>query len=245
MCQIIQRQCYQKGSPCQDAAGNWTTQRPPDHRKEMSTAVEWACFSFIRSGQNHLARHSERGKKTRQTEEQVGTQHQRMDRPGVRQVQEGSGQQRKMEETGYKVICGAPTTLAVKQLEKGKPKVKERWGQVDLQWNWQWILNNWQRLDHNKGTWTAHLLCPNVPRVISQQGWVQKHKVLPHGSDHLLVEFFILLIQKGLMQEHGDGVLSEGDPHSVWLHNLANIVISWGHISLGVLHVQHHWTPLK
>ena len=32
----------------------------------------------------HLARHSERGKKTRQTEEEVGRQHQGMDRPGVR-----------------------------------------------------------------------------------------------------------------------------------------------------------------
>ncbi|WP_419584082.1 hypothetical protein, partial [Thiolapillus sp.] len=41
----------------------------------------WSCFPFIRSGQNHLARHSERGKKTRQTEEEVGRQHQGMDRP--------------------------------------------------------------------------------------------------------------------------------------------------------------------
>ena len=32
----------------------------------------WSCLPFIRSGQNHLARHSERGKKTRQIEEQVG-----------------------------------------------------------------------------------------------------------------------------------------------------------------------------
>ena len=31
----------------------------------------WSCLPFIRSGQNHLARHSERGKKTRQTEEKV------------------------------------------------------------------------------------------------------------------------------------------------------------------------------
>ena len=42
---------------------------PPDHRKETQTAVVWSCLAFIRSGQNHLARHSERGKKTRQTEE--------------------------------------------------------------------------------------------------------------------------------------------------------------------------------
>ena len=47
------------------------------------------------------------------TEEEVGRQHQAMDRPGVRQVQEGSGEQGKMEETGCEIIYGAPTTLAV------------------------------------------------------------------------------------------------------------------------------------
>ena len=76
----------------------------------------WSYFPFIRSGQNHLARHSERGKKTRQTEEEVGRQHQEMDRPGVWQVPEGSGEQGKKEKTGCKIICGAPTTLAVKGL---------------------------------------------------------------------------------------------------------------------------------
>ena len=43
---------------------------------ETQTAVVWSCFPFIRSGQNHLARHSERGKKTRQTEKEVRRQHQ-------------------------------------------------------------------------------------------------------------------------------------------------------------------------
>ena len=33
--------------------------------KKTQTAVVWSCFPFIRFGQNHLARHSERGKKTR------------------------------------------------------------------------------------------------------------------------------------------------------------------------------------
>ena len=52
---------------------------------------------FIRSGQNHLARHCEGGgEKTRQTEEEVGRQHQEMDRPGVRQVPEDSWEQGKM-----------------------------------------------------------------------------------------------------------------------------------------------------
>ena len=53
-------------------------------------------------------------KKTRQTEEEVGRQLQGMDRPGIRQVPEASGEQGKMEETGCEIICGAPTTLAVK-----------------------------------------------------------------------------------------------------------------------------------
>ena len=113
---LIQRPCYQRGSPCQDPAGNWTRRRLPDDRKETQTAVVWSSFPLIRSGQNYLARHSERGKKTRQTEEEVGRQHQGMDRPGVRQVPQGSGEQGKIEKTGCKIICGAPTTLAVKGL---------------------------------------------------------------------------------------------------------------------------------
>ena len=96
------------------SAGNRTTRRSPDHRKETQTAVVWSCFPFIRSGQNHLAKHSESRKKTRQTEEEVGRQHQGTDRPGVRQVPEGSGEQGEMEETGCEIICGAQTTLAVK-----------------------------------------------------------------------------------------------------------------------------------
>ena len=113
---VIQRPCYQRGSPCQDPSGNWTTRRPPDDRKETQTAVVWSCLPIIRSGQNHLAMHSERGKKTRQTEEEVERQPQGMDRPGVRQVPEGSGEQGIMEKTGCKIICGAPTTLAVKEM---------------------------------------------------------------------------------------------------------------------------------
>ena len=77
------RPCYQRGSPCQDPAGNWTTRRPPDDRKETQTAVVWSCFPFIMYGQKHLPRRSERGKKTRRTKEQVGRQHQGMDRPEV------------------------------------------------------------------------------------------------------------------------------------------------------------------
>ena len=46
----------------------------------------------------------------------MGRQHQGMNRPGVRQVPEGSGEQEKMEKIGCEIICGAPTTLAVEGL---------------------------------------------------------------------------------------------------------------------------------
>ena len=80
----------------------------------LSTRSGW-CHRWWRApGHNHLARHSERGKKTRQTEEEVGRQRQGMDRPGVRQVPEDSREQVKMEETGREIICGAPTTITIK-----------------------------------------------------------------------------------------------------------------------------------
>ena len=41
----------------------------------------------------------------------------KMDRPGVCQVPEGTGEQGKMEETGCQTICGAPTTLVVKGID--------------------------------------------------------------------------------------------------------------------------------
>ena len=85
---LIQRPCYQQGILCQDPAGNRTIRRRHEHRKETQTEVAWTCLPLIRSGQNHLARHSEEGKKTRHTEEKVGRQHQGMDKPGVRQVAE-------------------------------------------------------------------------------------------------------------------------------------------------------------
>ena len=73
---------------------------------------------FIRSVQNYLARHNERGKKTRQAEKEVGRQHQGIDRPVVYQVPEDSGEQtkpqKKLEETVCEVICDAPTTPALK-----------------------------------------------------------------------------------------------------------------------------------
>ena len=51
----------------------------------------------------------------------MGHQHQGVDWPGVCQVPGGSGEQRKMEDSGYEVICGAQMTYAVKVKVKAKP----------------------------------------------------------------------------------------------------------------------------
>ena len=61
-----------------------------------------------------LAGHSERGKRAGQTEEEVGGRHRGVDKPGVRQVPGGSGEQGKIEKTGCEIIFGAITTLMVK-----------------------------------------------------------------------------------------------------------------------------------
>ena len=53
----------------------------------------------------------------RQAEKEVGRQSLGMDRPGVHKVPEGSGEQRKMEETGREVISGDQTT----------PRLRYRW----------------------------------------------------------------------------------------------------------------------
>ena len=55
-----------------------------------------------------------KGGRRQGTEEEVGRQHQGMDRPGVRQVPEGSGEQRKLGKAGCEIICGARATLVVK-----------------------------------------------------------------------------------------------------------------------------------
>ena len=51
-----------------------------------------------------------KGEEDKADKEEMGRQHQEMDRPGVRQVPKGSGEHGKMEKTGCKIICGAPTT---------------------------------------------------------------------------------------------------------------------------------------
>ena len=94
---LIQRPCYQLESLCQDPAGNQSTQRPPDHRKEMQTAVVWSCLPFIKSGHNHLARQwkGEEDKTDRRGGKTTSANGQALSLPRPRWV-ENSGKWRKL-----------------------------------------------------------------------------------------------------------------------------------------------------
>ena len=78
----------------------------------------WTCLPYFRFGQNHLARHRERGKKTRQTEKKkkkrggkaTSGNGQAWSSPSP----EGRGEQIKIEETGSEIMRLASTTLALK-----------------------------------------------------------------------------------------------------------------------------------
>ena len=110
---LIQRPCYQRGSLYQDQIAKRTTRGAPEHRKETQTEVVWSCLPFIRYGQKKILRGTVKGGR-RQGRQEERWEDNTQDRPGVRQVPDGSGEQGKMEETGFEVICGAPTTPTVK-----------------------------------------------------------------------------------------------------------------------------------
>ena len=112
---LIQTPCYQQGNLCHDPAGNRTTRRPPDYHKEMQTAVVWTFLLFIRSGPNHLAMHSEKGEEDMADRRRDVKTTSGNGQAWNCQVPEGWGEQRKVEETSCEIICGAQTTLAVKE----------------------------------------------------------------------------------------------------------------------------------
>ena len=72
------------------------------HASRLSRLAKTILQSTVKGGKRHGG------------QDEVRREHQGMDRPGVRQVPDCSGEQGKMEETGREIICGAPTTHAVK-----------------------------------------------------------------------------------------------------------------------------------
>ena len=81
--------------------------------KEMQIAVVWMCL--LSSGLDKPSCKAQwKGAEDEADRRKGGKTSQGMDRPWIRQAPEGSGEQRKMEDTGCETICGAPIILAVK-----------------------------------------------------------------------------------------------------------------------------------
>ena len=59
----------------------------------------------------HQVRPNPSCSETGKVEKEMGRKHQGMDRPGVRQVLEGSAEQRKMGEAGCEMICATIPTV--------------------------------------------------------------------------------------------------------------------------------------
>ena len=97
------------------SVGHFSNCRSGDNSKRSTSLWGYKFSVLLYTCKIVVARHGERGKKRRKTEKEVGRQHQEMDRPGVRQVPKGSGEQGKMEEISFEIICSAQTTLAVKR----------------------------------------------------------------------------------------------------------------------------------
>ena len=113
---LIQRPCYQGGSPCQGPAGNWTTRSPPDHRKE--TQLQWY---------GHLSRSSGLVKAILQGKMKGGRRQGRQRKRWEDNIRKWTGlkfaksqraveNRKKMEETGCEIIRGAPATLVTGQM---------------------------------------------------------------------------------------------------------------------------------
>ena len=102
---LIHRPCYQRGSPCQDPAGNRTTRRPDVVKRRK---LQWYGHVSHSSGlaKNILQGTVKGGRKQGRQKKEVGRQPQRMDRPGVLEVPGDSGEQRKMEATGCESSVG-------------------------------------------------------------------------------------------------------------------------------------------
>ena len=84
--------------------------------KKRKTQMVWPHLKILWHGEDNSARDSERSQKERETEEEMGREHQGMDGNGVWSFPEGSRRQGRMERYCCNVICGAQTTSKVKGL---------------------------------------------------------------------------------------------------------------------------------
>ena len=75
--------CNKRGSSQKDPNSHWRILRTPDPGQKAEAKMVWPCFKVFWSSKDNPTGHSERKKKRRQTEEEVGRQYQSVDRNGL------------------------------------------------------------------------------------------------------------------------------------------------------------------
>ena len=81
----------------------------PDFSEKTQLEVVQACHTIIWTGQDYPTGNSSWRETKRQTEETMGRQCQRVDRPWMGYTTTESWERRGVEEAGYKIYSGAPT----------------------------------------------------------------------------------------------------------------------------------------
>ena len=69
-----------------DPSSYWRIRRTPDPGQEAKAKLVWPCLKVFWFSKDNPTGHSDRKKKKRQTEEEVGRQYQRVDRNGLCQL---------------------------------------------------------------------------------------------------------------------------------------------------------------
>ena len=69
---FLQRPCDERGGSQQNPECNWSAWWSPNHGKETETQMVWPHLKILWHGEDNSARDSERSKKKRKTEEEMG-----------------------------------------------------------------------------------------------------------------------------------------------------------------------------
>ena len=69
---FLQSQCDEQGGSQQNPECNWNALLSPNYGKETETQMVWPHLKILWHGEDNSARDSERSKKERKTEEEMG-----------------------------------------------------------------------------------------------------------------------------------------------------------------------------
>ena len=106
---LLQRSHYKWESGEQNQTSHWALWRSSHHCEETKSEMVWAQNKINRTCKDDPTGHCTRREKERQTEKEMGRQHNGVDRIKVGWSPSKGRKQRRMENSGCPIILGAPT----------------------------------------------------------------------------------------------------------------------------------------